>query len=296
MMKKLIPFLVLILSFGIFAQQPTEIPVSLKTPDGKYIGQVSGGGLDATANAVTPKQTFGLIDLNGGKIADGDKVKIRMDASQWHENKEQKLIHRVPIKGAKEDECIFKLRIKDKLIFFETPNGKFVRVDDIAVIATDDEKNATLFDIQVVQPAAQSASYTVAFKLNNGKHLGMVGGGKMDASASEIGNNQIFQMIDLNGGQLSNGDAVKIIFGQAQTQSQLHEDKENNLINRVPTRGAKDEECIFKILVVGAKVLLQTPSGKFVATSEDGKSLITTDKKDDSSFLTAVPNPTPVAK
>ena len=295
-MKKLIPFLVLILSFGIFAQQPTEIPVSLKTPDGKYIGQVSGGGLDATANAVTPKQTFGLIDLNGGKIADGDKVKIRMDASQWHENKEQKLIHRVPIKGAKEDECIFKLRIKDKLIFFETPNGKFVRVDDIAVIATDDEKNATLFDIQVVQPAAQSASYTVAFKLNNGKHLGMVGGGKMDASASEIGNNQIFQMIDLNGGQLSNGDAVKIIFGQAQTQSQLHEDKENNLINRVPTRGAKDEECIFKILVVGAKVLLQTPSGKFVATSEDGKSLITTDKKDDSSFLTAVPNPTPVAK
>ena len=296
MMKKLIPFLLLIMSYCVFAQQPTEIPVSLKTPDGKYIGQVSGGGLDATANAVSPKQTFGLIDINGGKIADGDKVKIRMDASQWHENKEQKLIHRVAAKGAKEDECIFKLRIKDKLIFFETPSGKFVRVDDIAVIATDEEKNATLFDIQIVQPAAQATSYTVAFKLNNGKHLGMVGGGKMDASSAEIGTNQIFQMIDLNGGQLSNGDSVKIIFGQAQTQSQLHEDKENNVINRVPTRGAKDEECIFKILVVGAKVLLQTPSGKFIATSEDGKSLITTDKKDDSSFLTAVPNPTPVGK
>lgn len=295
-MKKIIPFLLLILAYGVFAQQPTEIPVSLKTPDGKYIGQVAGGGLDATANAVSPKQTFGLIDLNGGKIADGDKVKLRMDASQWHENKEQKLIHRVPMRGAKEDECVFILKIKDKLIYFQTPSGKFVRVDDISVIATDEEKNATLFDIQIVQPPTQAASYTVAFKLNNGKHLGMVGGGKMDTSATEIGNNQIFQMIDLNGGQLSNGDTVKIIFGQGQTQSQWHEDKENSLINRVPTRGARDEECIFKILVVGGKVLLQTPSGKFVATSEDGKSLITTDKKDDTSFLTAVPNPTPIAK
>ena len=46
------------------AQQPNEISVSLKTPDGKYVGQVAGGGLDVTANAVTIKQTFGLIDFN----------------------------------------------------------------------------------------------------------------------------------------------------------------------------------------------------------------------------------------
>lgn len=295
-MKILLPLFILFLAQSLFAQQSTEIPVSLKTPDGKFIGQVSGGGLDATANVVSPKQTFYLIDLNGGKIADGDQVKIRMDASQWHEDKEKNLIHRVAIKGAKEEECTFKLRIKEKLIYFETPGGKFVKIDDIAVIATKEQKDATLFDVQMVTPPTQSTNYTVAFKLNNGKHLGMVGGGKMDASSAEIGNNQIFQLIDLNGGQLSNGDTVKIIFGQGPTQSQLHEDKDNGLINRVPTRGAKDEECIFKILVVGKNILLQTPGGKFVATSEDGKSLITTDKKDDSSFLTAVPNPTPVAK
>ena len=46
------------------AQQPNEMSVSLKTPDGKYVGQVAGGGLDVTANAVTNKQTFGLIDFN----------------------------------------------------------------------------------------------------------------------------------------------------------------------------------------------------------------------------------------
>ena len=38
------------------AQQPNEISVSLKTPDGKYVGQVAGGGLDVTANAVTIKK------------------------------------------------------------------------------------------------------------------------------------------------------------------------------------------------------------------------------------------------
>lgn len=295
-MKKLISFLLLSFTYGVFAQQATEIPVSLKTPDGKYVGQVANGGLDVAANAVSPKQTFSLIDLNGGKIVDGDKVKLLMDTSQWHENKEQKLIHRVPSKGAKEDECVFILKVKDRLIYFQTPSGKFVKVDDIALITTEEANNATLFDVQMVQSATQSTNYSVAFKFGNGKYVGMVGGGKMDSSASEIGNNQIFQMIDLNGGQLANGDSVKLLFGQPPTISQLHEDKENNLINRVPTRGAKDEECIFKILVVGGNILLQTPSGKYVAASADGKSLITTDKKDETSLLTAVPNPTPVAK
>lgn len=291
-MKKLIPFLLLSFAYTAFAQQVTEIPVSLKTPDGKYIGQVSGGGLDATANAVSPKQTFGLIDLNGGKIADGDKVKFKMDSSQWHEDKEKNVIHRVPTKDAKEDECVFTLKIKDKLIYFQTPSGKFVKIDDIAVITTDEAKNATLFDIQLVQPKNQPVNYTVAFKFNNGNYLGMVANGGMDASSQEITPKQVFQMIDLNGGGLSNGDQVRLLFGE----SQLREDKENNKIHRVPVRASKEEECIFKILVVGTNVLMQTPSGKFVSTSADGKALITTDKKDETSLLTAVPNPTPVAK
>ncbi len=295
-MKKLIPFLFLSFTYAAFAQQATEIPVSLKTPEGKYIGQVSGGGLDATANAVSPKQTFGLIDLNGGKVADGDKVKFRMDASQWHEDKAQKLIHRVPTKGAKVEECIFTLKIKDKLIYFQTPSGKFVRVDDIAVIATDDAKNATLFDIQAVTPPIAATSYTVAFKFKNGNYLGMIPQGGMGAGSKEITSKEIFQMVDLNGGQLANGDTIKILFGDGQTQSQLHEDTEKNLIHRIPSRGAKDDGCIFKILVVGSNVLLQTPSGKVVGMSTEGKSLTVTDKKDDTSLLTAIPNPQPPAK
>ena len=274
------------------AQQPSEMSVSLKTPDGKYVGQVAGGSLDAVANAVTPKQIFGLIDLNGGKIADGDKIKLRMDASQWHEDREKSVVHRVPTKGAKEDECIFTLRIKDKLIYFETPSGTFIKINDVAIITTKEKSEATLFDVQVAAPIASATIYVIALKLNNNNYLGMVANGGMDASSKEITTKQVFQMADLNGGQLSNGDQVKLIFDQ----SQLHEDKENNKIHRVPIRGAVEAECLFKIFVVGQNILLQAPSGKFLATSADGKSLTTTDKKDETSLLTAVPNPTPIAK
>lgn len=288
-MKKLIPFLLLILSSEIFAQQAVEIPVSLKTADGKYIGQVAGGGLDAAANTVSAKQTFILVDLNGGKIADGDLVKIKFDASQWHEDKEKSIVHRVAIKGSKEDECIFKLRIKDKLIFFETASGKFVKVDDIAVSTTNEVQNATLFDVQAVIPPAKPTNYKVAFLFATGGYLGIVAGGGLEASSKEISNKHVFSLIDLNGGNLSNGDLVKFIY----EQSQMHEDKENNKIHRVPIKGSNESECVFKIVVSGKNILLQTPSGKYVGVSTDAKSLIPTDKINETSLIMAFPNPTP---
>lgn len=47
----------------LFAQRSTGISVSFKAPEGKFIGQVAGGGLDAVATTVTAKQTFVLIDI-----------------------------------------------------------------------------------------------------------------------------------------------------------------------------------------------------------------------------------------
>jgi hypothetical protein len=291
-MKILFFAVILFCSQILFAQQATEISVSLKTPEGKFVGQVAGGGLDALATTVTAKQIFVLVDLNGGKIAEGDGVKIKFDASQWREDKEKSVIHRVPAKGAKEDECVFKLHIKEKLIYFETPGGKFVKTENNAVITTAEAKNATLFDVQVVALPNQPTNYSVALKFSNGNYLGMVAGGGLNAISPEIGNNQIFTMVDLNGGTLSSGDSVKFIF----SESQMREDKSANKIHRVPIRAAKEEECIFKILVTGKNILLQTPGGRFVAASADGKSIITTDKKDETSLITAVPNPAPTVK
>lgn len=293
-MRNLIKILLFISIAAAAAMAQTgEVAVSLKTQDGKFVGQVAGGGLDATATAVTAKQTFALTDLNGGKIADGDKIKLRMDASQWHEDKEKGVIHRVPIKGAKEEECLFKLRIKDKLVYLETPSGKFVKADGAILTAIADAKNATRFDIQTVTAAgADTMIYTTAISVSTGNHIGMVANGGLDASSKVITANQIFDLIDLNGGKLVSGDAVKVVFGQ----SQFREDKETGRIHRVPFRGAKEDECLFKLVIVDKNFRLQTPSGKFVAAAADGKSLIATDKKDDTSLLTAIPNPTPAAK
>lgn len=277
---------------AVLAQQPTEIAVSLKTSEGAYVGQVANGGLDAASKSVTPKQIFTLVDLNGGKVSDGDGVKLRFEATLWREDKENSLIHRVPAKIAKDAECVFKLRIKDKLLYLETASGKFVTVADSAVVTTSDVKKATLFDIQAAVAPDQPTSYTVALKFANGNHVGMVAGGGLDATAAEISTNQIFTMIDLNGGTLSSGDSVRFLFGQ----SQMREDKDAGKIHRVPIRGAIEAECNFKIIVVGANILLQTPSGRFLSRAADGKSIVTTDKRDDTSLLTAVPNPTPKAK
>ena len=277
---------------GVYAQQATEISVSLKTADGKYIETVAGGGLGAGATAVTAKQTFVLVDLNGGKIADGDKVKLKIDTSQWHEDKEKSLIHRVATKGAKEEESVFKLHVKDKLIYFETPSGKFIKIENNAVTTTGDAKSAALFDVEAAVSPTQAISYSVAFKFANGNHLGTVAGGGLDAASKEIGTNQIFNMIDLNGGNVSNGDTVKIVFAQ----SQMREDASANKIHRVSMRGAKEEECVFKIIVTGKNILLQTPSGKYLAVAPDGKSVVTTEKKDETSLLVAVTNPTPTVK
>ncbi len=290
--KFIISVAILLISKNLMAQQPPEVAVSIKTSEGKYIGQVAGGGLDAVATAVTAKQTFWLNDLNGGKVADGDRIKIRMDASQWHEDKDKTLIHRVPIRGANEAECLFKLRIKDKMVYLETPSGKFVKIENTALVTTKDVKTATLFDIQAAAAPNQPTVYTTALKFANGAHIGMVAGGGLDAVSKEITNNQIFQMVDLNGETLKGGDEVKLVFGQ----SQMREDKEKGIVHRVPIRGAVESECIFKLLVTGGNIRLQTPSGKFVAASADGKSIITTDAKDASSLITALPNPTPAAK
>lgn len=274
------------------AQQATEIPVSLKAPNGKFVGQIANGGLDVNAESITAKQTFVLVDINGGKVADGDSVKIKIEESLWHEDKAKNAINRVPARVAIETECVFRLRVRGKLIALETPSGRFVRVDAWSVVTTDDPTEATPFDIQAVAPKSAPTAYTVAFKFANGKFMGMVPQGGMDASADAIGANQTFTMIDLNGNQLSSGDTVRLIFGQ----SQLHEDPSDGRIHRVPIRGSVEAECTFKIIVVGTNILLETPKGKYVATATDGKSLVSTDKKDESSLMTAVPTTAPEPK
>lgn len=59
-----------------FAQE-TERTVAFRTPDQKYITASPNLSLDLSGTKVGSKQTFTLIDINGGELSDGDEVKVR---------------------------------------------------------------------------------------------------------------------------------------------------------------------------------------------------------------------------
>jgi len=139
------------------------------------------------------------------------------------------------------------------------------------------------------QTQASPQTYTVALKTAAGKYISMVPNGGLAGNGAEISAKQIFTVIDLNGGTLVNGDKVKIAHGN----TLWREDKEKNILHRVPARGAKDEECTFRVRVKGKTILLETPSGKFVTVSADGKTLETREKPDEATTLEAVPAPAP---
>lgn len=146
--------LLLLPSYLAFAQQPQAYTVALRAPGGNYVSIVAGGGLDASAKAITAKQIFTFIDLNGGTLVDGDNVKIQYETSLWHEEKETNRVRRVPVKGAKQEECIFKIRVKSKTILLETPSGKFVAVsnDGTAIETRDKREESSSFEAIPSQP------------------------------------------------------------------------------------------------------------------------------------------------
>lgn len=280
--------ILLAFQFG-FAQQPSEKTAALRIASGAYLSMVAGGGLDASGKEIGKQQIFTIVDANGGELEDGDKVKIVYETSLWREDKENNKIHRVAIKGSKDAETVFKVKRKDKMLMLQTPSGKYLAIDGAAIVTTDKQDKAALLELVASVPPAQSQGYPTAFRLASGKYLGMVAGGGLDAGATQISPKQIFTLVDLDGGSLNNGDSVKIMF----EASLWREDKENGKIHRVPIKGAKDDECTFKIKVQGKSVLLQTPSGKFVSASPDGKAVLTTDKRDETSLLEAIPQSPP---
>ena len=267
------------------AQQPTQKNVALRTASGEYLMMVAGGGLGAGGKEIGKQQIFTVVDENGGEIEDGDRVKIVYESSIWREDKENKKVHRVPIKGSKDAETVFKAKRKGKSFALQTPSGKYVGVDGAAIVAVDGQDKAAFLEMATAQPPAEPTAYRTAFRTASGKYLTMIAGGGLDASAAQISPKQVFTLVDLNGGQLSDGDAVKI---QYET-SLWREEKENNVIRRVQAKGSNDAETVFKIKVQGKNILLQTPSGKFVAPSPDGKTIMTSDKREAASLLEAVP-------
>jgi hypothetical protein len=300
----------LLASLGLARQQPQEWPVALRVASGgaagRYVSSGERGALDAGAQQITKRQVFTLVDLNGGVPSGGDKVMVRWEASLWRE--EGGKVVRVPAKGAPEAECTFKIQLKGKHLALVAPSGRYVAVppDGGALTTTEKADEAALFEAVVnptvagpaVQtpgkPQSQLEGVLVAFRVvpagGAARYVTMKPQGGLDASGDKITARQTFIVVDLNKGNLDDGDKVKIFY---EGGSLWHEDKSAGRVHRVAARGASDAECTFRVKLHGKSVMLETASGRLVSAPADGGALVTKERPDDSTLFELVPNPTP---
>lgn len=282
--------------------QPQEWAVAFGV-SGRYITSGAKGALDASGQKITPRQVFTLVDLNGGSLNNGDKIKIRWEASLWRE--EGGKVIRVAAKGAPDRETTFTVKVQGKGIALETASGKLVSApaDGGAVATKEKPDDSTVFEAipnpplsaaqqssqQQKQPPAAQQGHPVAFRTAAARYVTMVAQGGLDTSGRKITPKQIFMMVDLDGGSLDDGDKVKLVW-----ESTLwHEERGSGKVHRVPARGAPEAECTFTIKVQAKGVMLETASGKLVSAPANGGTLVTSDKPDETTLFEAVPDPTP---
>lgn len=67
----------LLVAVRVSSEEQKEKRIAFRTSENKYITASPNLSLDLSGTAVGSKQTFTLIDLNGGKLADGDQVRIQ---------------------------------------------------------------------------------------------------------------------------------------------------------------------------------------------------------------------------
>jgi lysophospholipase L1-like esterase len=156
----------LVLGTNGFAAETTERSVAFRTADNGYVTAVARGGLNTSGAEISSNQTFVLIDLNGGTLADGDNVHIKWAPegsrpTYWHEGEDN--VHRI---GTKPDaSSTFTVKLKAKAdkdspqpVVLQTSGGKFVSVSKrIAPLSTTDEQgNAAVLDVMEITKAGDA--------------------------------------------------------------------------------------------------------------------------------------------
>jgi hypothetical protein len=150
---------------AVTSAEPMEKRVAFVTAEGKYLTASTGGLLDLTGAKIGSKQTFTIVDLNGGDLADGDSVKIRYTpntggvpdpskASYWRESGGG-------VKRGKEA-ATFKLKKVEAKFSFQTAGGKFVtgNVTDGVLGLSDKQEAALLVEVVDVQASGKARKKT----------------------------------------------------------------------------------------------------------------------------------------
>lgn len=117
-----------LLTASITLAQQTEKSVALKTSDQKYVTAATGSVLDLSGSKIASKQTFTLVDMNGGDLADGDEVQVRYTPTP-KPGEPPKSNFWVDKKGELKrgsEAGVFKVKKTDATYSFQAASGKFV--------------------------------------------------------------------------------------------------------------------------------------------------------------------------
>ncbi len=132
--------------------------------------------------------------------------------------------------------------------------------------------------------STQSKERLVAFRVSENEYVTAVPSGCLDLSGAKVGSKQRFMLIDLNGGELVDGDQVRVEY-VPNTESRPNPSKASYW--RVDEEGIRrgHEGDAFRIKRVGTKYVFQTLGGKFVTRPVVAGSLGLSDKQEGALLL-----------
>jgi hypothetical protein len=112
----------------------------------------------------------------------------------------------------------------------------------------------------------------VALRVSEAKYVTAGAPGLIDFSGTKIGSKQRFTIIDLNGGDLLDGDEIRIRYtpnkeGKPDPSKASYWREGREGVTRA------HEDGVFSLKKVGAKYAIRAPSGKFVTANETGGAL-----------------------
>jgi hypothetical protein len=118
----------------------------------------------------------------------------------------------------------------------------------------------------------------VALRVSESQYVTTGPNGSISIGGSKIGSKQMFAIIDLSGGNLGDGDEVKIRYTPG--GSNPDPSKANYWVERPGGVKRTKEGDVFKIKKMGTKYAFQTPSGKFLTGTFGDVTLTVSDKKE----------------
>jgi hypothetical protein len=137
----------------------------------------------------------------------------------------------------------------------------------IAVVAAAWLAGAAQLRAGVKVETAQPVEMTVAFQVDPNKYITTASSGSLAVVTGRLGSKGIFSIIDISGGDLKDGDEVRISYTPhaRKGESEAAPPRANYwLENNAGIRRGRDGD-VFKLKRVDTKFAFVTPTGKFVA-------------------------------